>query len=216
MPDSTQTKWKTRRTHPQNSPKNLQRTPRATTKIDEYLEGKREKPPPWKKQAKRNRTATEKAAAKAAKRAVAEAEAAATAEDETSAREEKQEVYYFGYDSAGASEPPSVRGECSSEHNEEEYLQDSFIYSRESTHHRGYRERHEDPQEHHGHSVAIEERPGYPRATVIRRSSADWCVRIFQRGARTIAPVPHQRRTMVGGNNGEYTSPRASHPQVVL
>ena len=74
-----------------------------------------------KKQAKKNRTATEKAAAKATKRAVAEAEADATTKDETSARAK----VYFGYDLAGASEPPSVCGECSSEHSEEEY---GFIY----------------------------------------------------------------------------------------
>ena len=47
-------------------------------------------------------------------------------EDETSARAK----VYFGYDLAEASEPPSVRGECSSEHSEEEYSQDGFIYRR--------------------------------------------------------------------------------------
>jgi len=43
----------------------------------------------------------------------------ATTEDETSARAK----VYFGYDLAGASD---VRGECSSEHSEEEFSQDGF------------------------------------------------------------------------------------------
>jgi hypothetical protein len=69
--------------------------------------------------------------------AVAEAEAEATAEEEISAHAEEQEAHnpeempraaeYFGYDSAGASEAPSVSDECSSEHSEEEYSQDGFF-----------------------------------------------------------------------------------------
>ena len=72
---------------------------------------------------------------------------------------------YFGYDLAGASEPPpNVHGECSSEHSDEEYPQDGFIYSCESTPHRGHRERREDPQERNGRSVAVEQRPAHPGA----------------------------------------------------
>ena len=98
---------------------------------------------------------------------MAEAEAEATAEEETSAHAEEQEAHnpekmpraedYFGYDSAGASEAPSVSDECSSEHSEEEYSQDGFIYWRENTSHRGHRERHEDSQEYSGHSVTEEQ-----------------------------------------------------------
>ena len=94
---------------------------------------------------------------------MAEAEAEATAEEETSAHAEEQEAHnpeempraedYFGYDSAGASEAPSVSDEGSSEHSEEEYSQDGFIYRRENTSHRGHRERNEDSQEYSGHSV---------------------------------------------------------------
>ena len=57
--------------------------------IDECLEGEQEKPQPQKKQAKKNRTAAEKAAAKA----TVEAEAEATAEEGTSAHAEEQEVH---------------------------------------------------------------------------------------------------------------------------
>ena len=162
--------------------------------------------------------------------AVAEAEAEATAEEETSAHAEEQEAHnpeemphaedYFGYDSsAGASEAPSVSDECSSEHSEEEYSQDGFIYRRENTSHRGHRERHEDSQEYSGHSVT-EERPvlsGAEANVPPLFGEAEWIDTYefyLQRGARrSIAPV---RRTMVGGNNGERTCPRASHPQVVL
>ena len=89
-----------------------------TSMIDDFLESKREKPLPRKKNAKKGRPAAEKAAARAAKQAVMLTEAEATADEETSARPEDQEAHnpetppraedYFGYESAGSKAASSV------------------------------------------------------------------------------------------------------------
>ena len=161
--------------------------------IDEYLEGKQEKPQPQKSRPRKG--TAEKAAAKAAKRAVAEAEAEAaevTAEEETlrqRARRSKRRATTQKKCRAPkktisdtirqeqASEPPSFSDECGSEHSEEEYSEDGFIiiYRRENTHHRGHRERHdEDPwPQRYNRRTAGALRGGRKRATFIRRSSAD-------------------------------------------
>ena len=63
-----------------------------TSMIDDFLESKRQKPPPRRKPAKKSRPTAEKAAAKAATRAALESEAEETADEETSMHPEDQET----------------------------------------------------------------------------------------------------------------------------
>ena len=124
-----------------------------TSMIDDFLESKREKPLPRKKNAKKGRPAAEKAAARAAKQAAMKTEAEATADEETSARPEDQEAHnpetppraedYFGYESAGSKAASSVSKKHSSEDSQEEYSQDGYLYHRGNANRHGHRDREE-------------------------------------------------------------------------